>query len=433
MAFRGWKTHLINLLLLLAGVLLIGWLTGHVFLVLTLALTAFVAWHLLNLWRIGRWLRDTSKPVPDANGIWRDIFRAMDINFRRNSEQTKRYQSMVRSFTGLAHALPDAAIVVDAADNITWFNQKAQSLLNLKDPDDLRQPLTNFVRGPDFADWLAVQSGIKSPLELPSPGRENRWLNAMAAPIAENQRLIVLRDTTEIHNVEQVRRDFVANISHELRTPLTVLQGYLEMLEAHESSDVSNAVRKMLTQTAHMRSMLDDLLELSRLQSDEIGEEEDVVDVPAMLTQLHEQAEEISRGEHQLRWDIDQKLKLRGVASDLESAISNLINNAIKYTHEGGTVEVTWRMDANLPTLTVRDTGIGIPQREIPRITERFYRVGSDRGRETGGTGLGLAIVKHVLNAHHATLSIESELGEGSTFRCAFPKDRARMARAEAD
>jgi two-component system phosphate regulon sensor histidine kinase PhoR len=224
--------------------------------------------------------------------------------------------------------------------------------------------------------------------------------------------------------VEQIRRDFVANISHELRTPLTVLQGYLELLQENESSDVSEAVARMLAQTAQMQMLLEDLLELSRLQSDEIHGEEEAVDIPAMLMQLKEQADELSRGRHELIFDVAPGLWMSGIASDLESAFGNLISNAIKYTPDGGTITVSWQDSEEGPQLAVRDTGIGVPGRDIPRLTERFYRVGSDRARQTGGTGLGLSIVKHVLNAHQATLKIESELGEGSVFTCTFPPER---------
>jgi two-component system phosphate regulon sensor histidine kinase PhoR len=216
----------------------------------------------------------------------------------------------------------------------------------------------------------------------------------------------------------------VANISHELRTPLTVLQGYLELLKDNASEEVGDAVTRMLAQTAQMQALLDDLLELSRLQSDEIQGQEERVDVPAILMQLKEQAEELSRGRHELKFEIAPQPWLSGVAADLESAFGNLISNAIKYTPRGGRITVTWEDCEDGPRLTVRDSGIGIPARDLPRLTERFYRVGSDRGRKTGGTGLGLSIVKHVMNAHQAKLQIESELGEGSSFRCQFPPDR---------
>ena len=130
--------------------------------------------------------------------------------------------------------------------------------------------------------------------------------------------------------------------------------------------------------------------------------------------------------------DIDPGLHLRGTRNDLESAFRNLINNAIQYTPDGGSISVSWEDTADGPLFLVRDTGIGIPNKEIPRLTERFYRVGSDRSRQSGGTGLGLAIVKHVMNSHDARLVIESDLGEGSTFGCLFPSARGITLRQTA-
>jgi two-component system phosphate regulon sensor histidine kinase PhoR len=239
--------------------------------------------------------------------------------------------------------------------------------------------------------------------------------------------LIVLRDITDIHNVEQIRRDFVANISHELRTPVTVLLGYLELLQNHPARDVAEAVKSMHGQTLQMKALLDDLLELSRLQSDKIQGEEREIDIPAMLEQLREQAEEISHGRHELKFEIEPGLWLNGISADLESAFRNLIINAIRYTPDAGRIEVSWQDCEEGPSFSVKDTGIGIPKRDLPRLTERFYRVDSNRARQSGGTGLGLAIVKHVLNAHKARLIIRSELGEGSEFICVFPRERGVM------
>ncbi len=389
-----------------------------------MGLLVYLVWHLANLWRLVRWLRLPGAEVPESYGIWSDVYDRIATLEKNNQQQKDQYRNMLSDFRQLTDAFPDATLVIDQQRNITWFNQAAGSLLGLRSPQDLGKPVTNLLRGPDFASWLDVQRQVESPLEMPSPRNDNVWLSVNAFSFQQDQRLIILRDMTEVHNVEQIRRDFVANISHELRTPLTVLQGYLEMLQDSDSRDVSDAVARMLAQTAQMQMLLDDLLELSRLQSDEIRGEEEVVDVPAMLMQLKEQAEELSRGRHQLVFDVHSGLWLSGVAPDLESAFGNLISNAIKYTPDGGTVTVRWRDAEPGPQLVVEDSGIGIPRRDIPRLTERFYRVGSDRARRTGGTGLGLSIVKHVLNAHQATLTIESEPGEGSRFTCNFPSER---------
>lgn len=332
---------------------------------------------------------------------------------------------MISEFQSLTNASPDATLVIDATDNITWCNDTAIAMLGLRIPDDLGQVVTNLIRSPDFADWLSSGDRANSRLDIPSPRNDNRWLHVTAVPFQQDQWLIVLRDITEIHYVEQIRRDFVANISHELRTPVTVLLGYLELLQDHPAKEVAAAVARMHGQATQMKSLLDDLLELSRLQCDEIQGEEQLVNVPAMLEQLKEQAEEISRGNHSLNFVIDPALCLKGMAADLESAFRNLIINAIRYTPAGGTITVSWESGVEGPRLAVTDTGIGIPDRDLHRITERFYRVGSGRGRQTGGTGLGLAIVKHVMNAHKAKLVIRSELGEGSEFLCIFPAERS--------
>jgi two-component system phosphate regulon sensor histidine kinase PhoR len=424
MAARSWKFHAGRLLLMVPGILLVGWLAGYPLEVLAMSLLAYLTWHLANLWRLYRWLQMPGSEVPESYGIWSDVYERIASLEKDNQKQKDQYRGMLAEFRQLTDAFPDATLVMDAQRNITWFNQAAQALLGLRSPQDLGKPVTNLLRGPDFANWLAVQGQVKSPLEMPSPRDDNVWLTISAFAFQKDQRLIILRDNTEVHNVERIRRDFVANISHELRTPLTVLQGYLEMLQDNESPEVSDSVARMLSQTAQMQMLLYDLLELSRLQSDEIRGEEEVIDVPGMLMQLQEQADELSRGRHQLVFEVDSGPWLSGVATDLESAFGNLLSNAIKYTPDGGTIKVSWREAGPGPQLVVEDTGIGIPKRDIPRLSERCYRVGSDRARQTGGTGLGLSIVKHVLNAHQATLTIESEIGEGSRFTCTFPPDR---------
>jgi two-component system phosphate regulon sensor histidine kinase PhoR len=288
----------------------------------------------------------------------------------------------------VTNAFPDASLVIDQHNKLSWFNEAARDLLGLKTPSDLGHPVTNLVRDPDFADWLAVQEHLSSRLEMPAPHDENRRLMVSAVRFGEGQRLVIMRDISDIHNLERIRRDFVANVSHELRTPLTVLQGYLESIRDQCPEDLQAPIERMHGQATQMGALINDLLELARLQSDEHASEDEHVDVPAMLAQLGGLAEELSQGAHRIGLEVDPDLKLRGIQ------------------------------------FSVADDGPGIPRKDIPRLTERFYRVGSDRSRKGGGTGLGLAIVKHVLNAHQARLVIRSELGAGSTFVCQFPAER---------
>lgn len=427
MPSRSWRFHAGRAFLLIVALLVAGLLIGYPLLVLGLAAVVFVGWQSFNLWKLHQWTRNPVEDIPQSVGLWADIYDGISTLAMRNRRQRQKYRTMITEFQSLTNAFPDATLAIDENDVLTWFNHAAESLLDLRNPGDLGQPITNLLRDPDFANWLAVQDEVRSPLEMPCPRGEQRWLTVNAVMFRDRQRLVVLRDTTAVQNVEKIRRDFVANISHELRTPLTVVQGYLELLEQHPADDVAQAVDKMLNQTGHMQSLLDDLLELSRVQSAETSGNEEIVNVGAMLMQLKEQAEELSRGQHDIQFEIDQDLHLGGVAADLESAFGNLISNAVKYTPEGGAIRISWENSPEGPRYQVVDEGVGIPAREIPRITERFYRVGADRGRQTGGTGLGLAIVKHVLNAHQADLTISSELGEGSTFTATFPADRARV------
>lgn len=417
---------------ILAAVVVVGggWLIGHPLITGLVALAAYGIWNLFNIFRLKRWLHSEGQEVPQSFGVWSEIFDRISKLEKARKDQNEKYRAMIRDFQSLTDALPDATLVIDRNGNISWFNNTARVLLALKVPEDLGQPVTNLLRGPDFANWLAVQAEVKSKLEMASPADENAWLSVSAVDYREGQRLLILRDITEVHNVNRVRRDFVANISHELRTPLTVLLGYLEMLQ-DAPGDAAGMVGKMRTQAQQMQALLADLLELSRLQSDRIVGEDEEVDVPAMLAQLREQMDEISRGQHDIRFEAEAGLHLRGIAADIESAFRNLLVNAVRYTPSGGRIGVFWSATANGAEFSVTDTGVGIPRRDIPRLTERFYRVASDRSRNSGGTGLGLSIVKHVLNAHQARLVIESELGEGSQFRCVFPQERVRLREAQ--
>lgn len=426
MAAGNWRVHTAKLLLTTVLVGFFGWASGHPGPVVAIAVSVFVAWQLYNQWRLYRWLRNPQDPVPRTTGLWAEIYSDINAIAIRSRHQKERITAMVDEFRSLADAFPDATLVIDQGNSITWFNRAAQRLLSLNDPDDLGRLVTNLIQGQEFAEWLLVQRDISSPLEMHSPRGDQRWLTVNAVPFRGGQRLMVLRDTTDVHRLDKIRRDFVANISHELRTPLTVVQGYLEMLEFLPPDEVGNTAGKMLEQTAHMQILLGDLLELSRLQDGELQSNEEIIDVPALVTQLMEQAEHLSQGRHGLAFNIDDALHMAGFSTDLESAFSNLIANAIKYSPDGGDIHVSWTRGPDGPEFTVTDHGIGIPARDIPRLTERFYRVGSDRARNTGGTGLGLAIVKHVLKAHGAELLIRSEYGSGSSFTCRFPEQRVR-------
>ena len=420
----NWKLHLTRLATGIAVALLIGWWSGHMILIPGTFLLLYLAWQVFNSLRLYKWLQIWDMDPPESFGMWADIFDRIAALQKQNRKRSRQYQEVIDDFRGMADALPDATLVIDRHDVISWFNDSAVQLLGLQPRADQGQAVTNLIRDPAFAEWLSIQDKVQTTLDITCPNDDNITLQATAVRFRKDQRLIILRDITDVHNLDRMRRDLVANVSHELRTPLTVLLGYLEILQSQQGETDPKAIERMLKQARQMHALLEDLLELSRLQEPAKQDNPTQVDIPAMLSQLAEQAEDLSQGNHKIGLSIEAGLKLRGVEADLKSAFQNLVINAIKYTPKKGAIKVTWKETGDGLVCTVKDNGIGIPHRDIPRLTERFYRVGDDRNRKTGGTGLGLAIVKHVLNTHDGWLEISSEPGKGSEFRCVFPAER---------
>ena len=403
---------------------LIGWLAGHMVIVPGIFLIAYLAWQFFNSLRLYNWLHSWDSDPPESLGMWADIFDRIAALQKQNMKRAMQFQEVIDDFKGLTDAFPDATLVIDKNDVISWFNDSAVKLLGLQTRTDRGQLVTNLIREPVFADWLAVQGKLQTSLEITCPGNDNIYLQMSAVHFRKNQRLLILRDVTDVRNLDRMRHDLVANVSHELRTPLTVLLGYLEVLKTEPNEANPKVIKRMFKQASQMHALLEDLLELSRLQDTAKQEGAIEVDMPALIAQIAEQAEELSQGQHTICLEVEPGLNLSGVDADLKSAFQNLVVNAIDYTPEKGKIRIVWKDTHEGPVLQVSDSGIGIPYRDIPRLTERFYRVGDDRNRKTGGTGLGLAIVKHVLNSHDARLEINSTLGEGSEFRCVFPPER---------
>lgn len=228
-----------------------------------------------------------------------------------------------------------------------------------------------------------------------------------------------------IDKLEKVRRDFVANVSHELRTPLTVIQGYLEvLLDNDTSSNNLKIYQQMHEHSLRMGNLIEDLLLLSRLETNKLDQEdEELIDIKSMLETIQRDAHKIAEGSRNITLIADDT-KLQGNRKEVKSLLTNLIINAVNYTHNDGDITIKWQKNEDKAIFEVIDNGIGIAKENIPRITERFFRANKARSRSDGGTGLGLAIVKHVALRHQAILSIESELGNGSRFSCEFPVER---------
>jgi two-component system phosphate regulon sensor histidine kinase PhoR len=269
---------------------------------------------------------------------------------------------------------------------------------------------------------------------VPVHANGDTMLALQIVPYGEGGQFLFARDVTRQSQVEAMRRDFVANASHELRTPLTVIMGYLDTLADEPGLEVAwqSPLAEMRRQADRMNSILKDLLELSRLEAAGSVAGNEPVDVGGLLSLLRKEAITEGPRAREIILSLASDAQLSGTASELESAFANLIQNAVRYTPDGGRIEVRWWTDAAGGHVTVSDTGIGIAPEHLPRITERFYRVDPGRSRATGGSGLGLSIVKHALQRHGAELEVVSEEGKGSVFTCHFPPERvlARPKRA---
>jgi len=406
------------------GLWLIGLLIGQAMLFLFLASLTYIGWHLYHLRQLEQWFSHKKFHPPEAPGIWGEVFYHFYRLQQRNRKRKRQLGEMLKRFQNSTAAMPDATVVLGPDYEIEWFNKAAAQLLGLQSPRDRGQPITNLIRYPSFHQYLEQGNYEDNTLKFVSPIDAGIMLRVSVIPYADNQRLLLARDITHLHRLEQIRSDFIANVSHELRTPLTVITGLVETMRDSEDCTQSHQRPLLLLaqQTARMRNIVEDLLLLSRLESEPPTNHSEPVAVAEMLRSIYEEAVALSGDrQHQITLAVEEELIIYGQEGELRSAFSNLVFNAVRYTPTGGAITIRWYRDDQGAHFSVADTGEGIAPEHLPRLTERFYRVDVARSRNQGGTGLGLAIVKHVLNRHRGQLHIESEPSKGSLFRCDFP------------
>jgi two-component system phosphate regulon sensor histidine kinase PhoR len=422
-----------RLLGVLAVALIAGLLAGQVFLFLALGLLVYIGWHYKALAGFLKFARhDAEDNLLDMPGLVNELVREFELMRDSHQQWQQKLAAFIKRFEEAAAALPDAVVVVNESGAIEWANTRARDYLGIEWPRDGGQRLVNLMRYPELTKYLQNRkSGLEEKiLNVVSPVNPDRRLEIRINRYGSAYLLLMARDITELHRINRMRKDFIANASHELRTPLTVIAGYLEAFEGdveHCPEDWAPKITQMRKQSSRMQRLIEDLLELSRLESAKELEHGEEVRVADMLTTVIGEAETLSGGQHVFIKELDTGLYLLGDRHDLYKAFSNLIFNAVQYTPAGGTITVRWYQDRAGAHLAVEDTGEGIEEQHLPRLTERFYRVDTGRSRAKGGTGLGLAIVKHVLTRHNARLYIQSTLGRGSLFRCDFPPQMERL------
>jgi two-component system, OmpR family, phosphate regulon sensor histidine kinase PhoR len=419
-----WASQLGILAAWLVGALTLGWWFGGVGWWVAGALALYASNTLRNLYLLDRVLDGHKRePLFETRGLWAEIFARVEKIRAKARNRKRKYHRLLREIRESTGALSDGGIILNAEHEIVWFNKAATSLVGLDAASDIGHRIDNLLRHPDFVGYLAAPSG--EGISVPSPVKDGGWLSVQIIPYGREQRLAIVRDITHEMKLERTRRDFVANASHELRSPLTVISGYLDALaDDHEMpGGWGGPVAEMQRQAERMTRILRDLLELTKLESAETKASQDFVDVVGMLKLIFKEFHALAQ-KPELTLTIETDAALLGSESELHSIFYNLIHNAVRFTPPTGSVEVIWRADGDGAAFAVADTGIGIAEEQIPRITERFYRVDPGRSRASGGTGLGLAIVKHALQRHNGVLDIQSREGEGSTFTCHFPAAR---------
>ena len=387
-----------------------------------------------------RWLQNPDfnvRPtkVGDLETIVDKVIRLQRAQEKLNEQSVQR----LNDFLSAIQASPNGVMLLDAELRIEWCNQTAAQHLGIDMERDLLQLIPNLVRDPVFSQYLREErAGEEIVIQARTSRPESpRKISLQLFRYGEGRRLLLSRDITQIEQAEVMRRDFVANVSHEIRTPLTVLAGFIEtLLTLPVTKEESQGYLELMAQqSTRMQTLVNDLLTLSKLEGSPIPSKSEWTPIMVLWQQCEQEARSLSKLLYSVQpqtlvFELDEsahEFEIAGSRNELLSAMTNLVTNAVRYTPEGGSINVKLirQVEAGFE-FSVEDTGPGIAPEHLPRLTERFYRVDRSRSRESGGTGLGLAIVKHVAQRHDAQLNISSQLGKGSRFALRIPLERLR-------
>ena len=384
----------------------------------------------LRGYRLISWLRGAQEQqAPRDTGFWGELGYRVERSIRIREQGMSQERTRLAQFLSAIEASPNGVLLLDENEQIEWCNSVAADHFGLDPQRDRRQRVTNLVRAPAFVAYLQ-QERFEDAVTFPKP-RGDGTLSVLVRGYGEGMKLVLSQDITDRERHDGMRRDFVANVSHEIRTPLTVLSGFIETMSNLPLTETERkrVLLLMGQQTQRMQTLVSDLLTLAQLEGSPRPTVDRWVLLAPLLAQVEADARALSAGRHTIAVARAGEAQIAGAQAELLSAVTNLVNNAVRYTPEGGRIDVGWRLLADgTGEISVADTGPGIAREHLPRLTERFYRVDGSRSRDTGGTGLGLSIVKHVVQRHGGELDIQSEPGKGSCFRLLLPAARVRQA-----
>lgn len=430
-----WLRTLILVALWAAVALLAQWLMGDPagWVLFSAALVTMLLWRSWRLHLVSHWARHPDTSPPASVGPWDDILAPLYRYTRARARELTETRDTMQGMLAAAQALPDGAVTLNEDFQIDWCNRMARQHLGLRLPADRGHNLLNLLRAPEFVEY-AHRASWPDPIlvRLGQNGQERLMMMQLTA-YASNQRLLITRDVTQIERLETTRRDFVANVSHELRTPLTNIKSYAETIV--DTGDElppelrANFMNVIISEADRMTRIVQDLLTLSKIDYGKM--EMNISRFPFLkaVQNVYDAAKLNAEQNHHHTMTLTCEGEIPDVNGDrerIEQVITNIVSNAVKYTPDGGKIDMLVGTSGKNVFVRVTDNGIGIPEKDLPRLFDRFYRVDKARSRESGGTGLGLSIAQEILNQHKGRIEISSEYGKGTSVLITMPAAEAQ-------
>jgi len=389
-------------------------------------MSCFLLLHMFWIYKLSKWLNNPSlSNLPHGTGIWQHIFSKHYQILKESKKSKKNLVSTLDQFTQAAEALMDGVVALNESNEIIWSNRRSQIMLNLNSKKDTGQPINYIFRNTDLISYLE-KGNYEESIKINLDTSNTKIIEIKIVMFGEKQKVLIAKDISQAMKIESDRKEFISNVSHELKTPLTVISGFIETLEdmfTNTGKEHKNILKMMGDQAYNMSKLIDDLLLLSNVESSLFQNRSEKLTIDTIINKIKKDILILNVKKHKVKYQVSKNLNIYGSKKEIKSAFLNLITNAIRYTNNNGSIFISWGLINGLPIFEVRDTGSGIEQKHINRITERFYRVDVDRSRDSGGTGLGLSIVKNIIKQHDGELKITSEVGKGSSFKLIFNKE----------